>query len=160
MLFKDKTGAIKYFLVEKLGVSGACVLVFFVLLFLIPSHLKQSDVLDLNNFLHVRFDKEAELARKRNPNCSFHDCFNVYRCGNHQNKVTIYVYPLTEYRDVSENSATWISKEFYKVLKTLMNSPYYTSNPNQACIFVPSIDILNQNLIDKNLVGKALASLR
>lgn len=158
MLIKDKTGAIKYFLVEKLGVSGACVLVFFVFLFLIPSHLKQSDVLDLNNFLHVRFDKEAELARKRNSNCSFHDCFNVYRCGNHQNKVTIYVYPLTEYRE--ENSATWISKEFYKILRTLINSPYYTSNPNQACIFVPSIDILNQNLIDKNLVGKALASLR
>lgn len=150
--------AIKYFLVEKLGVTGACALILFVLVFLIPSHLKQSDVLDLNNFIHVRFDKEAELARKRNPNCSFYDCFNVYRCGNHHNKVTIYVYPLTEYRE--ENSKTWISKEFYQVLKTLINSPYYTSNPNEACIFVPSIDILNQNLIDKNLVGKALASLR
>lgn len=158
MVFKDKTSAIKYYLIEKLGISGGCVLIFLILIFLLPSHLKQSDVLDLNDFRHVRFDKEAELARKRNPNCSFYDCFNVYRCGNHQNKVTIYVYPLTQYSE--ENSVTWISKEFYKILKTLMNSPYYTSNPNEACIFVPSIDLLNQNLIDKNVVGKALSSLQ
>lgn len=158
MLIKDKTSAIKYFLLDKLGISGGCVLLFLLLIFLLPEHLKQSDVLDLNNFSHARFDKDAELARKRNSNCSFHDCFNVYRCGNHQNKVTIYVYPLTEFSE--ESSKTWISKEFYKIMKTLINSPYYTSNPNEACIFVPSIDLLNQNLIDRNLVGKALASLK
>lgn len=158
MVIKDKTSAIKYFLIDKLGISGGCVIIFLLLLFLLPQHLKQSDVLDLNNFRHLRFDKDAELARRRNPNCSFYDCFNVYRCGNHQNKVTIYVYPLTEFSE--DKSATWISKEFYKILKTLINSPFYTSNPKEACIFVPSIDLLNQNLIDKNLVGKALASLR
>jgi glucuronyl/N-acetylglucosaminyl transferase EXT2 len=157
MVIKDKTSAIKYFLFDKLGISGGCVLLFILLIFLLQSE-EQSDVLDLNNFRHLRFDKDAELARKRNPNCSFYDCFNVYRCGNHQNKVTIYVYPLTEYSE--ENSATWISKEFYTILKTLIASPYYTSNPNEACIFVPSIDLLNQNLIDKNLIGKALASLK
>lgn len=158
MVIKDKTSAIKYFLIDKLGVSGSCVLIILILIFIIPQHLKQADVLDLNNFRHERFDKDAELARKRNANCSFYDCFNVYRCGNHQNKVTIYVYPLTEFSE--DKSTTWISKEFYKILKTLIDSPYYTSNPNEACIFVPSIDLLNQNLIDKNLVGKALASLR
>lgn len=159
MVIKDKTSVIKYFLIQKVGYSGSCILVFLVLLFLIPHHFKQAaDVLDLNNFRHVRFDKDAELARKRNPNCSFYDCFNVYRCGNHQNKVTIYVYPLTEFSE--EKSTTWISKEFYMIFKTLIDSPYYTSNPNEACIFVPSIDLLNQNLIDKNLVGKSLASLQ
>lgn len=158
MVIKDKTSAIKFFLIEKLGISGGCVLVFLILLFLIPQQLKQSDVLDINNFRQLRFDKDAELARKRNPNCSLYDCFNVYRCGNHQNKVTIYVYPLTEYSE--EKSTTWISKEFYKILKTLINSPYYTSNPNEACVFVPSIDLLNQNLVDKNLISKALSSLR
>lgn len=159
MVEKDKTSAIKYFLFEKLGISGGCILVLLVIVFLIPQQIfKQSDVLDLNNFRHVRFDKDAELSRKRNPNCSFYDCFNVYRCGNHQNKVTLYVYPLTKYSE--ENSETWISKEFYKILKTLVNSQYYTANPSEACVFVPSIDLLNQNLIDKNLIGKALSSLK
>jgi glucuronyl/N-acetylglucosaminyl transferase EXT2 len=157
MVIKDKSSAIKYFFADKLGFSGGCVLLFLLLLFLIPDH-EEKNVLDLNNFRHVRFDKDAELARKRNPNCSFYDCFNVYRCGNHQNKVTIYVYPLTEFSE--DGSATWISKEFFKIMKTLISSPYYTSNPNEACIFVPSIDLLNQNLVDKNLVGKALASLK
>lgn len=158
MVIKDKTSAIKYFLLDRLGLSGACVIAVLVLLFFIPQHLKNSDVLDLNDIQHVRFDKDAELARKRNPNSSFYDSFNIYRCGNHHNKVTIYVYPLMKF--VDENSSTWISKEFYRILKTLVDSPYYTSNPNEACIFVPSIDMLNQNLIDKNLIGKALASLR
>lgn len=158
MVIKDKTSAIKYVLFDKLGVSGSCLLLLLLLIFLIPQHILKPDILDLNNFGHVRFDKDAELARKRNPNCSFYDCFNVYRCGNHQNKVTLYVYPLTEYSE--ENSATWISKEFYQILKTLVNSQYYTPNPNEACVFVPSIDLLNQNLIDKNLVGKALSSLK
>lgn len=124
MMIKDKLSAIKYLLVERQVLSG-CAAIFLLLLFLIPQHLKQSDVLDLNNFHRVRFDKDAELARKRNPNCSFYDCFNVYRCGNHHNKVTIYVYPLTQYSE--EKQKTWISKEFYKILKTLINSPYYTS---------------------------------
>lgn len=160
MVIKDKTSAIKYLLIEKVGVSGGCVLLFLLFTFLLLPEwsLKESDVLDLNNFRHVRFDKDAELSRKRNPNCSFYDCFNVYRCGNHQNKVTIYVYPLTEFSE--ESATTWISKEFYKVLQTLVHSPYYTPNPNEACIFIPSIDLLNQNLIDKNLIGKALASLK
>lgn len=159
MVIKDKTSSIKYFLVEKLGISWICVLLLLCLLYLFPRQiLKQSDVLDLNDFNHVRFDKDAELARKRNPNCSFYDCFDVYRCGNHQNKVAIYVYPLTQYSE--ENSSTWISKEFYKILQTLVNSHYYTPNPNEACVFVPSIDLLNQNLIDKNLIGKALSSLK
>lgn len=157
MLIKDKSSAIKYFFVDKLGISGGCVFFFLFLLFLIPEH-EEKNVLDLNNFRHLRFDKDAELARNRNPNCSFYDCFNVYRCGNHQNKVTIYVYPLTEFSE--DGSKTWITKEFYKIMKTLIDSPYYTSNPNEACIFVPSIDLLNQNLIDKNLIGKALASLK
>lgn len=158
MVIKDKTSAIKYFLSDKVGISGAIVLFFGFFVLILNFHWKSSDLLDLNDIQSVHFDKQAELARKRNPNCSFFDCFNVYRCGSHHNKVTIYVYPLTEFSD--DDGTTSLTKEFYTILQTLVNSPYYTSNPNEACIFVPSIDLLNQNLIDKNLVGKALSSLR
>lgn len=60
---------------------------------------------------------------------------------------------------VDQNSKTSLTKEFYTILNTIKNSPYYTNNPAKACIFVPSIDTLNQNRFDVNLVGKALASL-
>ncbi|XP_058128244.1 exostosin-2 isoform X2 [Anopheles ziemanni] len=114
--------------------------------------------LDLADIPQVVLDKEAELARARNRNCSYWDCFNVYRCG--QERISIYVYPLKEYVDAdSKRAAFQLSKEFHTILKTIVNSPYYTSNPNEACLFMPTLDTLNQNRIDTTLVGKALASL-
>jgi len=154
MVIKDKSSAIKYFLIEKVGLSGAFVSVFVIFVFLVFHRYGTDESLSLSNIRHTRFDKDAELARKRNPNCSFYDCFNVYRCGSH---LSIYVYPLTEFSD--ENGSTSLTKEFYRILQTLVKSPYYTSNPNEACIFVPSIDTLNNNLIDSKLISKALSSL-
>lgn len=133
--------------------------------------------LDLVDIPQIVLDKDAELARARNRNCSFWDCFNVYRCGQRggaaaggsaaglwaeeqQERISIYVYPLKEYVDAdSRKQAFQLTKEFYTILKTIVNSPYYTANPNEACLFVPTLDTLNQNRIDVNLVGKALASL-
>ncbi|XP_058832930.1 exostosin-2 [Topomyia yanbarensis] len=128
--------------------------------------------LDLVDIPQVVLDKDAELARARNRNCSFWDCFNVYRCGQRAGgsapaasdeqleRISIYVYPLKEYVDGGTGrQAFQLTKEFYGILKTIVNSPYYTANPNEACLFVPTLDTLNQNRIDVNLVGKALASL-
>uniref|UniRef100_U5EZH6 Exostosin-2 n=1 Tax=Corethrella appendiculata TaxID=1370023 RepID=U5EZH6_9DIPT len=121
--------------------------------------------LDLSDITQIMLDKDAELARAHNPNCSYWDCFDVYKCGqktalaNEQERILIYVYPLKEYIDSDRKQAFVLTKEFYQILKTIVNSRYYTPNPNEACLFVPSIDTLNQNRIDVNLVGKALASL-
>lgn len=153
MVLKDKSSAIRSFLQDKVGWSGSFVVAFVILVIFFNSHIK-------NNYQkNITFHKDDELSRVRNPNCSFFDCFNVYRCGNHENKASIYIYPLVEYTDSEKQSKTFITKEFYQILKTIQNSPYYTSNPQEACLFIPSIDVLNQNLIDKNLVSKALASL-
>ncbi|XP_052872324.1 exostosin-2 [Anopheles cruzii] len=124
--------------------------------------------LELTNIPQVALDKDAELSRARNRNCSYWDCFNVYRCGQRsvvgidgeQEHILIYVYPLKEYSDAdSKRPAHQLSREFFTIVKTVVNSPYYTANPNEACLFLPTIDTLNQNRMDTNLVGKALASL-
>ena len=116
--------------------------------------------LDLSDIKKIVLSKDAELPRSRNSNCSYWDCLNVYRCGQRNlDKITIYMYPIQEFVDEDGKRATQLSKEFYTILKTIVNSPYYTANPNEACIFIPSLDILNQNRIDTNLVGKSLASL-
>uniref|UniRef100_A0A182W3Y6 Exostosin-2 n=1 Tax=Anopheles minimus TaxID=112268 RepID=A0A182W3Y6_9DIPT len=126
--------------------------------------------LDLADVPQVVLDKEAELARARNRNCSYWDCFNVYRCGQRAptlddddadgERISIYVYPLKEYLDAdSKRPAGPLSREFYRIVQTIVNSPYYTANPNEACLFLPTLDTLNQNRIDTTLVGKALASL-
>lgn len=106
-------------------------------------------------------ETDAELARAHNPNCSYWDCFDVYRCGE---KLSIYVYPLVNYvesSDRSEQHATMkhMSKEFFEILKIIIESPFYTADPKEACIFVPSIDILNLKRQKDGLVAKALATL-
>nr|CAG4634630.1 EOG090X01LY [Alona affinis] len=72
----------------------------------------------------------------------------------------IYVYPLMEFVDEEHVPVTKkITQEFYSLLQTITKSSYFTSNPNEACLFIPTIDVLNQNRIRPKEVGKALASL-
>lgn len=116
--------------------------------------------LDLSQITSNVLEKDAELARRRNSNCTFWDCFNIYRCGQKDpDKISIYVYPLKIYTDTGGKQAYTLTQEYYEILKTIIDSRYYTPNANDACIFVPSIDTLNQNLFDTILVSKALATL-
>lgn len=126
--------------------------------------------LNLADVESVFIESDAELPRAHNGNCSYWDCFNVYRCGE---KLSLYVYPLIDYVEVNENidnankantkeftsTLAALSREFYEVLKIIIESPYYTSDPKSACILVPSIDTLNLNRISSGLVAKALARL-
>lgn len=135
--------------------------------------------LNLLDIPKIQIEDDSELVRARNQNCSYWDCFNVYKCGqtlsgtgpeadtldgietiDFTEHISVYVYPLQDFVDAAAgHSAFTLTKEFYFILKTIIDSKYYTANPNEACIFIPSIDILNENLIKKNLIGKALATL-
>lgn len=131
-----------------------------------PNTRYQPISLDLTAIESVQLDGDSELARLRNENCSYWDCFNVYQCGE---KLTIYVYPLNDFIDTSvdnkgdkgatASSASVLSREFFEILKTIVESPYYTPDPKEACILVPSIDTLNLNRMNSDLVAKALFNL-
>lgn len=122
--------------------------------------------LDLQNIDKIHLESDSELTRAHNGNCSFWDCFNVYRCGE---KLSIYVYPLNDYvEDIGANTnengeasstLSVLSKEFFELLKIIIESPYYTADPKDACILIPSIDTLNLKRIKIELVAKALATL-
>lgn len=117
--------------------------------------------LDLNDVNKFVLEQDAELARGHNGNCSYWDCFDVYRCGEN---LTIYIYPLSNYVDASDSHDEFgtmkhFSREYFEVLKTIIESPFYTTNPKEACIFVPSIDTLNLIKTSEKVVAKALASL-
>ncbi|CAL4177160.1 unnamed protein product, partial [Meganyctiphanes norvegica] len=92
--------------------------------------------------------------------CHYWSCFNVYTCGRALNQLlSIYVYPLTRYVDEEGVEIKPMSQEFYDILHTIINSEYYTPNPDEACIFVPPIDTLNENNLRKQEISQALASL-
>jgi len=52
-----------------------------------------------------------------------------------------------------------MSKEYHSILKAIIDSQYYTKYPEEACVFVPSIDTLNQNRFRVKETSQALALL-
>lgn len=93
--------------------------------------------------------------------CSFFDCFNIYKCGyEHNGNFKVYVYPMAKHVDVEGTPiGEKMSKEYSSMLSAIMGSKYYTRNPEEACLFVPSIDTLNQNRLQVKKISQALALL-
>lgn len=116
--------------------------------------------LDLSSVDKLILENDGEESKLHNENCSYWDCFNVYRCGD---RLSIYVYPLQDFIDDKSTSAksslSVLSREFFEILKIIIESSYYTPDPKEACILVPSIDTLNLNRIEPKTVAKALATL-
>lgn len=94
-------------------------------------------------------------------NCSFFDCFNIYRCGlEHNGNFKVYVYPMAKHVDLEGTPIGGkMSKEYHSMLSAIVESKYYTRNPEEACVFVPSIDTLNQNRFRVKETSQALALL-
>lgn len=120
-------------------------------------------------FLPVNLDRSVEIvtvkrdvvvAEGRSANCTYWDCFDVYKCGRggHE-KITIYIYPLKDYQTENGNSISQFSREFFVILDTIKRSRFYTPNPEEACLLVPSIDTLNENTFSSGHVSRALHSL-
>lgn len=108
----------------------------------------------------LTLEKNTKASTRRAFNCTYWDCFDVYRCGRGgHDKITIYIYPLKDYQTENGNSISQFSREFYIILETIKRSKYYTPNPEEACLLVPSIDTLNQNTFSSDYVSRALYSL-
>ncbi|XP_044758088.1 exostosin-2 [Coccinella septempunctata] len=100
-------------------------------------------------------------TKKRNTNCTHWDCFNIYKCGHTgHDRITVYVYPFKKYFSQDGVPAvSSISKEYFELIKTVVDSNYYTVNPHEACIFLTTIDTLNQERININVTSTALHTL-
>ncbi|ROT65577.1 Exostosin-2 [Penaeus vannamei] len=82
------------------------------------------------------------------------------RCGRGgYQRISVYVYPMIRYVDEEHVAIKPMSKEFYEIIDAILNSEYYTSDPDEACIFIPPIDTLNENNLRKDEIAKALAML-
>lgn len=115
-------------------------------------------LVNIHNLPEVRLDTVDEVSTPRNPKCTHWNCFNLYRCGRTgHDRISVYVYPLKKYVDQDGVPAVGVmSKEYYMILDSVLNSKYYTANPYEACLFIPPIDTLNQDRIRGNLTSKAL----
>ncbi|CAM1331169.1 EXT2 (predicted) [Pycnogonum litorale] len=103
----------------------------------------------------------VDASANNNSTCDYYTCFNVNLCGKGiGEKILVYVYPHRRIVDTDRVSVTYpASKEFYEIIRTIINSDYHTDDPVKACLFVPAIDTLNQNRLRLEKVSRALAVL-
>lgn len=73
----------------------------------------------------------------------------------------MYIYPLQRYVDEVgvAISSTGLSREYNDLLSAISDSDFYTDDVTRACLFVPSIDVLNQNSLRIRESAQALALL-
>lgn len=93
--------------------------------------------------------------------CTFYNCFNIYRCSHRFfGDFKVYVYPMVKYIDPDGIPIGGkMSREYHSILNAIIKSQYYTKNPEEACVFVPPIDTLNQNRFRVKETSQALALL-
>lgn len=56
-------------------------------------------------------------------------------------------------------SSTGLSREYNDLLSAISDSDFYTDDVTRACLFIPSIDVLNQNSLRVRETAQALAML-
>nr|XP_033812679.1 exostosin-like 1 [Geotrypetes seraphini] len=79
--------------------------------------------------------RQSRATVYKRSKCRMETCFDFARCERHGFKV--YVYPLEKEDSVSET--------YQKILTSIQESNYYTSNPEEACLFVLNIDTLDRD---------------
>ena len=79
----------------------------------------------------------------QNKHCTMGACFDVTRCRGPQG-FKVYVYPPHPGQQCSPLYAT--------ILKVIRESSYITTNPEEACLFVPSLDTLDRDTHSKYFV--------
>lgn len=110
----------------------------------------------------VRISVNSPIPGRGDLSCRMHTCFDVYRCGyNPKNKIKVYIYPLQRFVDEVgvPISSTGLSREYNDLLSAISDSDFYTDDVSRACLFVPSIDVLNQNSLRIRETAQALAML-
>ena len=86
--------------------------------------------------------------------CRMETCFDTTRCNNFK----IYVY---QDLDIEESEVmTSKSLLYQKILDVISESRYYTSDPNNACLFITAIDTLDRDTLSPDYVRNVAMKLR
>ncbi|ESO08961.1 hypothetical protein HELRODRAFT_186788 [Helobdella robusta] len=138
------------------------VIIYFVSSYFFKNYLK-SNAEESSLIVHVVVNEDESTKSKEDTDksCTFHTCFDVYRCGTSDNRlIKVYIYKDYKYyaKDGSQIKL-FTSKQFKRLIHALENSPYYTNNASEACLLVPQIDLLNQEYVDSNLIASVLEHL-
>ena len=103
---------------------------------------------------HIEHPKETVYVRESDQisskatddfrKCTHFDCFDIYRCGVHHQKLLVNVPNPKEFLDLQGNPIAPLTQDFVNILEAIAGSDYYTEDYDQACVYIPAIDLLNQ----------------
>ncbi|ODN03332.1 Exostosin-1 [Orchesella cincta] len=99
---------------------------------------------------HGRPVGDDDKKRSGGP-CRMETCFNFDRC-QITGALKVYVYPLDKFVPISST--------YEKILNRIMSSHYYTNDPDEACLFVLSIDTLDRDELSHDYVRNVATRLK
>ncbi|XP_031988454.1 exostosin-like 1 isoform X2 [Corvus moneduloides] len=94
--------------------------------------------------------RAAWLSVYRSSRCRMETCFDFSRCEKHGFKV--FTYPQERGQPVSET--------YGKILSSIERSRYHTANPEEACLFILSIDTLDRDHLSGQYVQNVDEKIR
>ena len=97
---------------------------------------------DFDTHLSSRTRREVKEKLYKGRKCRMETCFDLSRC---RTAFKVYVYP----------DDNLLSQGYKKVLGALRDSRYFTEDPDEACLFVPSIDMLDRDKLSTDMVHDA-----
>ncbi len=88
-----------------------------------------------------KFYNKYNMSTDLENRCTLYNdlCFDLFQCVDREH-LKVYVYT-----DFSYGGYT---KQFQEYIRTIVESEYYEPDPTLACIFIPAIDLLNEDNID------------
>lgn len=90
--------------------------------------------------LHLSARQRRETGRGSDySKCRMETCFDFSLC---KNGFQVYVYPLEEK----------VSHSYNKILTSIQESRFYTSDPKEACLFILSIDTLDRDILSPDMI--------
>ncbi|XP_065713487.1 exostosin-like 1 isoform X3 [Patagioenas fasciata] len=92
----------------------------------------------------------ARLNVYKDSSCRMETCFDFSRCEKHGFKV--FTYPRERDQPLSES--------YSKILTSIERSRYYTANPEEACLFILSIDTLDRDHLSSQYVRNVDEKIR
>ncbi|XP_071114618.1 exostosin-1b-like [Haliotis cracherodii] len=85
--------------------------------------------------------RRATATQHKKQRCRMETCFNFTLC---KNGFKVYVYP--------RQNAYPMSNSYSKILTSVQESRFYTPDPKEACVFIPAIDTLDQDVLSVDFI--------
>ena len=99
-----------------------------------------------------------------NNSCRFHTCFNIYRCRHYDGVLPVFVYSPENFHFVDSegipiSTGGGLSKEFSEIIRVLRGLVHFTTDPEEACLLFPPLDLTNTFRVRLSKSSSALRML-